>query len=90
VILVSRWAFVFAFIIVSFFINFLFYFFFAHIMMDEQDADINELCVEFSQKARCDGEKVVLEPSGVQHILQTLNSHKQRRALGITNNNGSK
>jgi len=37
-----------------------------------KDADINELCTEFTNKARCDGTKVVLEPQGVTHILQTL------------------
>jgi AP-1-like transcription factor len=30
-----------------------------------KDCDINELCTEFSNKARCDGSKVVLEPSGM-------------------------
>ncbi|KAH6917666.1 hypothetical protein BKA70DRAFT_1252839 [Coprinopsis sp. MPI-PUGE-AT-0042] len=37
-----------------------------------KDTDISELCSEFSKKARCDGEKVVLEPSGVHDILETL------------------
>ncbi|KAI0771038.1 hypothetical protein BD413DRAFT_554714 [Trametes elegans] len=37
-----------------------------------QDVDINELCSEFTNKARCDGTKVVLEPDGVHHIIETL------------------
>ncbi|CAA7264676.1 unnamed protein product [Cyclocybe aegerita] len=41
-----------------------------------QDADINELCSEFTSKARCDGTKVVLEPEGVNSILEAL-SKKQ-------------
>ncbi|KAF8336180.1 hypothetical protein F5887DRAFT_891408 [Amanita rubescens] len=36
-----------------------------------KDADINELCAEFTAKAKCDGTKVVLEPQGI-HILETL------------------
>ncbi|KAI6022588.1 hypothetical protein EDC04DRAFT_2729282 [Pisolithus marmoratus] len=35
-----------------------------------KDADVNQLCAEFSKKARCDGTKVVLEPEGVRHILE--------------------
>ncbi|KAF9014916.1 hypothetical protein BDQ17DRAFT_1418052 [Cyathus striatus] len=34
--------------------------------------DINELCHEFTSKARCDGTKVVLEPQGVHSILENL------------------
>ncbi|KAG1908607.1 uncharacterized protein F5891DRAFT_994144 [Suillus fuscotomentosus] len=37
-----------------------------------KDADINHLCTEFTKKARCDGTKVVLEPEGVHHILETF------------------
>ncbi|KAI8983241.1 hypothetical protein BD414DRAFT_515747 [Trametes punicea] len=37
-----------------------------------KDVDINELCSEFTSKARCDGTKVVLEPEGVHHIIETL------------------
>ncbi|KAF9042066.1 hypothetical protein BJ165DRAFT_1349276 [Panaeolus papilionaceus] len=37
-----------------------------------KDADINDLCAEFTSKARCDGTKVVLEPSGVSSILENL------------------
>ncbi|KAI1790443.1 hypothetical protein LXA43DRAFT_504702 [Ganoderma leucocontextum] len=37
-----------------------------------KDVDINELCTEFTSKARCDGTKVVLEPEGVHHIIETL------------------
>ncbi|KJA25920.1 hypothetical protein HYPSUDRAFT_338771 [Hypholoma sublateritium FD-334 SS-4] len=42
-----------------------------------KDADINELCSEFTSKARCDGTKVVLEPQGVHSILETLSKSKQ-------------
>jgi len=34
--------------------------------------DINELCSEFTDKARCDGTKVVLDPQGVSSILEKL------------------
>ncbi|KZT24685.1 hypothetical protein NEOLEDRAFT_1242342 [Neolentinus lepideus HHB14362 ss-1] len=44
-----------------------------------QDIDINELCSEFTKKAKCDGTKVVLEPSGVQCILDTLHAKKQQQ-----------
>lgn len=44
-----------------------------------QDADINDLCTEFSRKARCDGTKVVLEPQGVHHILESLSSSNSRQ-----------
>ncbi|KAG2069834.1 hypothetical protein BDR04DRAFT_1100940 [Suillus decipiens] len=37
-----------------------------------KDADVNQLCTEFTKKARCDGTKVVLEPEGVHHILETI------------------
>lgn len=37
-----------------------------------QNVDINELCSEFTRKARCDGTKVVLEPEGVCDIIETL------------------
>ncbi|KAF8665090.1 hypothetical protein AX16_000558 [Volvariella volvacea WC 439] len=42
-----------------------------------KDCDINELCSEFTSKARCDGTKVVLEPQGVNHILETLSARHQ-------------
>lgn len=41
-----------------------------------KEADITELCSEFTKKARCDGTKVVLEPQGVHSILESL-SKKQ-------------
>lgn len=41
-----------------------------------KDVDINELCTEFTSKARCDGTKVVLEPEGVNHIMKTLAARK--------------
>ncbi|KAI0321140.1 hypothetical protein OF83DRAFT_1081174 [Amylostereum chailletii] len=34
--------------------------------------DINELCAEFTDKARCDGTKVVLNQQGVTYILNKL------------------
>lgn len=37
-----------------------------------QNVDINELCSEFTKKARCDGTKVVLEPESVSDIIETL------------------
>ncbi|EKM60492.1 uncharacterized protein PHACADRAFT_246479 [Phanerochaete carnosa HHB-10118-sp] len=37
-----------------------------------KNVDINELCSEFTKKARCDGTKVVLEPEGVNDILENL------------------
>lgn len=44
-----------------------------------QDLDINELCTEFTSKARCDGTKVVLEPQGVHHIIETLAAKRQAK-----------
>jgi len=44
-----------------------------------KDADINQLCTEFTKKARCDGTKVVLEPSGVHHILETFKAKSQQQ-----------
>lgn len=44
-----------------------------------QDLDINELCSEFTSKARCDGTKVVLEPQGVHHIIETLAAKRQAK-----------
>ncbi|KAI0344238.1 hypothetical protein BDW22DRAFT_1406629 [Trametopsis cervina] len=37
-----------------------------------KNVDINELCSEFTKKARCDGTKVVLEPEGVHDIMENL------------------
>lgn len=45
-----------------------------------KDIDINELCTEFTNKAKCDGTKVVLEPSGVTHIIDTLTAKVQQKA----------
>ncbi|KIY45709.1 hypothetical protein FISHEDRAFT_60855 [Fistulina hepatica ATCC 64428] len=42
----------------------------------KKDTDINELCAEFTSKARCDGTKVVLEPSGVSHIIESLSKRR--------------
>ncbi|KAG7090702.1 hypothetical protein E1B28_009796 [Marasmius oreades] len=37
-----------------------------------QECDMTKLCSEFASKARCDGSRVVLEPSGVKHIRESL------------------
>ncbi|EAU93322.2 hypothetical protein CC1G_08635 [Coprinopsis cinerea okayama7 len=42
-----------------------------------KDTDISDLCAEFTAKARCDGQKVVLEPSGVVSILEKLSQKQQ-------------
>ncbi|KAG6878329.1 hypothetical protein C0993_008507 [Termitomyces sp. T159_Od127] len=42
-----------------------------------KDVDINDLCTEFTSKAKCDGTKVVLEPQGVNSIIQTLTGPKK-------------
>lgn len=43
-----------------------------------KDADVNQLCAEFSKKARCDGTKVVLEPEGVRHIIEKFKTKGQQ------------
>ncbi|OBZ80026.1 hypothetical protein A0H81_00164 [Grifola frondosa] len=45
----------------------------------KQDVDINELCSEFTAKAKCDGTKVVLEPAGVHHIIETLAAKRHQQ-----------
>jgi AP-1-like factor len=42
-----------------------------------KDVDISSLCSEFTNKARCDGSQVVLEPQGVHSILETLSNKQQ-------------
>ncbi|KAF6765923.1 hypothetical protein DFP72DRAFT_1213 [Ephemerocybe angulata] len=42
-----------------------------------KDTDISELCAEFTAKARCDGTKVVLEPSSVETIIESLSKKQQ-------------
>jgi AP-1-like factor len=42
-----------------------------------KECDIANLCSEFASKARCDGSKVVLEPSGVSSLMETLASKKR-------------
>ncbi|KAJ8520370.1 hypothetical protein ONZ45_g2817 [Pleurotus djamor] len=37
-----------------------------------KDVDINDLCSQFTNKARCDGTKVVLDPQGVHNIIESL------------------
>ena len=34
--------------------------------------DINDLCAEFTNKARCDGTKIVLDKQGVNYIIARL------------------
>ncbi|KAI9512317.1 hypothetical protein F5148DRAFT_1302936 [Russula earlei] len=41
------------------------------------NVDMNELCSEFTDKARCDGTKVVLDPQGVSSILEKLTARLQ-------------
>ena len=35
---------------------------------------MNELCAEFTARAKCDGTKIILEPQNVSHILETLSA----------------
>jgi AP-1-like factor len=42
-----------------------------------KDVDINQLCEEFSCKAKCDGTKVVLEPDVVDSIMVSLNQRTE-------------
>ncbi|THH12169.1 hypothetical protein EW145_g176 [Phellinidium pouzarii] len=44
-----------------------------------QDVDINELCSEFASKAKCDGCQVVIEPSGMKEILDTVQKTKKAK-----------
>jgi len=43
-----------------------------------KDFDINELCSEFSDKARCDGSRVVLEHPSYQDILAKLGQSQRK------------
>ncbi|KAI9566992.1 hypothetical protein HD554DRAFT_2111829 [Boletus coccyginus] len=43
-----------------------------------KDADLNELCTEFTKKARCDGTKVVLEPESVQQLFEQFKQLQQQ------------
>jgi len=45
-----------------------------------QNIDINELCSEFTDKARCDGTKVVLDPQGVSLIMEKLTTRLKASA----------
>lgn len=40
--------------------------------VSNKNIEINELCSDFTDKARCDGTKVVLDPQGVNSILEKL------------------
>jgi AP-1-like factor len=42
----------------------------SHPHFKASNIDINDLCSEFTDKARCDGTKVVLDPQGVTSILE--------------------
>ncbi|KAH9964504.1 hypothetical protein BC827DRAFT_1187508 [Russula dissimulans] len=46
----------------------------SHPHFKASNIDINELCSDFTDKARCDGTKVVLNPQGVTSILEKLTS----------------
>ncbi|KAM6491493.1 hypothetical protein JOM56_013062, partial [Amanita muscaria] len=37
-----------------------------------KEADVNDLCAEFTAQAKCDGTNIVLDPQGVDHILKTI------------------
>ncbi|KAG9310294.1 hypothetical protein JVU11DRAFT_9412 [Chiua virens] len=43
-----------------------------------KDADLTQLCTEFSKKARCDGTKVVLEPEGVHQLFEKFQKLQQQ------------
>ncbi|KAF5356297.1 hypothetical protein D9756_004279 [Leucocoprinus leucothites] len=43
----------------------------------EANIDINDLCSEFTSKAKCDGTKVVLEPEEMNNIIESLANKKQ-------------
>ena len=47
-----------------------------------QNIDINELCAEFTDKARCDGTKIVLDQNGVNMILERLKQKMNAKANG--------
>ncbi|KAF7784786.1 transcriptional regulator family: bZIP [Agaricus bisporus var. burnettii] len=40
----------------------------------DANIDINDLCAQFTDKAKCDGTKVVLEPQGMHDIIESLAS----------------
>ena len=48
-----------------------------------QDADIQDLCSQFSQKAKCDGSKLVIEPEGIEKILESLHQKKVAPNSGL-------
>ena len=50
--------------------------------VSEQNIDINELCAEFTDKARCDGTKIVLDQNGVNMILERLKQKMNAKANG--------
>lgn len=47
---------------------------------DGQDLDVNALCTEFAEKARCDGVHVVLEPQSMQSIMNRCEQKARQRA----------
>ena len=49
-----------------------------------QELDINELCNEFTAKAKCDGSKVVLEPAGIASILNNMSKLVMASSRGTT------
>jgi AP-1-like factor len=46
----------------------------SHPQFHASNIDMNELCSEFTDKARCDGTKVVLNPQGVSSIMEKLST----------------
>jgi len=45
--------------------------------VQEANIDINNLCSEFTSKAKCDGTKVVVEPEEMDNIIESLSNRKQ-------------
>lgn len=45
--------------------------------VQEANIDINNLCSEFTSKAKCDGTKVVLEPEEMHNIIESLSNKTQ-------------
>jgi AP-1-like factor len=45
-----------------------------HPQFRASNVDINELCSEFTDKARCDGTQIVLNPQGVSSIMEKLST----------------
>lgn len=46
------------------------------VISQDANIDINNLCSEFTSKAKCDGTKVVLEPQEMHNIIEALAAKK--------------